>query len=453
VTLRARLSIAFTVLLLGPLLLAGIAIAAAGRVAGAADAGTRVRAVVAARCAHLEIVARGLAATASAQGLSWAVTPSGAVGPWAICGAGQPSTPAALAGVAVTGLAARAEIRDARGEVAGYAYAVTALDPPLLTELSAAAGSRVMLAASAPADAVPMETYDDQPLPLALAPRPAGSAPDPAPIIATAAGVAMLFALLLGWWVGGVATRPMRVLLGTVDRAAAGDFDARSGLAGRDETGRLASGLDRLIAGMQETQRLSVTDALTGLGNVRQLAELLRLEIERATRFHRSLGVLMLDLDHFKAVNDEHGHRAGDAVLVEFARRVRRAIREVDLAFRQGGEEFVILLPETDLAGSLTAARRIGEAVRDVAFAVQGRPSGSPGWIPITVSIGVAVFPRHGLTAIELLDAADQALYAAKDAGRDTFAVAPLHASIRRQDPATGGELTPTSQTPVTSGG
>jgi len=229
----------------------------------------------------------------------------------------------------------------------------------------------------------------------------------------------------------------------------------RSGLAGRDETGRLASALDRLIAGMQETQRLSVTDALTGLGNVRQLAESLRLEIERATRFHRSLGVLMLDLDHFKAVNDEYGHRAGDAVLVEFARRMRRGIREVDLPFRQGGEEFVILLPETDLAGSLTAARRIGEAVRDVAFAVQAR-SASPaasGWIPITVSVGVAVFPRHGLTAIELLDAADQALYAAKDAGRDTFAVAPLTAAAGRRDPSTGGELTPTSQAPVTSGG
>jgi two-component system cell cycle response regulator len=298
-----------------------------------------------------------------------------------------------------------------------------------------------------------METYVDQPLSLALAPRPAGSVPDPAPVIATAAGVAVLFALLLGWWVGGVATRPMRVLLGTVDRAAAGDFEARSGMVGRDETGRLSSGLDRLIAGMQETQRLSVTDALTGLGNVRQLAESLRLEIERATRFHRSLGVLMLDLDHFKAVNDEHGHRAGDAVLVEFARRVRRAIREVDLAFRQGGEEFVILLPETDLAGSLTAARRVGEAVRDVAFTVPARPGGSSGWIPITVSIGIAVYPRHGLTAIDLLDAADQALYAAKDAGRDTFAVAPLHASIRRESPATGGELTPTSQAPVTSGG
>ncbi len=102
---------------------------------------------------------------------------------------------------------------------------------------------------------------------------------------------------------------------------------------------------------------------------------------------------------------------------------MRRAIREVDHAFRQGGEEFVILLPETDVPGSLTAARRINEAVRDVAFAFvsSGRVQA---WIPVTVSIGVAVFPRHALTGAELLDAADHALYSAKAAGRDTFVLA-----------------------------
>ena len=131
--------------------------------------------------------------------------------------------------------------------------------------------------------------------------------------------------------------------------------------------------LNELITAMQETQRLSVTDALTGLGNVRHLAESLRLEIERASRFGRALGVLVLDLDHFKNVNDQYGHRAGDAVLVEFAGRLRRVVREVDLSFRQGGEEFVILLPETDVAGSLTAARRIGEAVRGRPFPWSGR--------------------------------------------------------------------------------
>ena len=97
---------------------------------------------------------------------------------------------------------------------------------------------------------------------------------------------------------------------------------------------------------------------------MRHLTEQLRLEIERANRFGRALGVLALDLDHFKNVNDQYGHRAGDTVLIEMAGRLRRAVREVDLSFRRGGEEFVILLPETDIPGSLTAARRIGEAIR-----------------------------------------------------------------------------------------
>jgi diguanylate cyclase (GGDEF)-like protein len=173
---------------------------------------------------------------------------------------------------------------------------------------------------------------------------------------------------------------------------------------------------------MQETQLLSITDALTGLGNVRHLNEELRLEIERASRFRRALGVLVLDLDHFKLINDRYGHRAGDAVLIEFSRRLRRAVREVDLAFRPGGEEFVILLPETDIAGSLTAARRIGDAVRDAPFPLDGQ-SGTNA-VSITVSVGVAVYPRHAHTGVDILEAADQALYAAKAAGRDTFVLA-----------------------------
>ena len=231
---------------------------------------------------------------------------------------------------------------------------------------------------------------------------------------------AVLLAVALGWWLAGLATRPLKVLLRAVERVAAGDLTARSQVGGRDETGRLGTGLDRLITRLQETLQLSLTDPLTGLGNVRQLGDALRRESERATRFGRTLGVLVLDLDHFKEVNDRYGHRAGDAVLVEFARRVRRVVREVDLTFRQGGEEFVILLPETDVAGSLTAARRIGEAIRESPI-----PLGEND-ISVTVSVGVAVFPRHERTAAGILDAADAALYAAKHAGRDTFALADV---------------------------
>jgi len=222
------------------------------------------------------------------------------------------------------------------------------------------------------------------------------------------------------WWLAGVAIRPLVALVDAVERATAGDLTVRCRVRGRDEAGRLGAGLDRLIAETQETRLLSVTDALTGLGNLRHLRDALRLEVERANRFGRTLGVLVLDLDHFKTVNDRYGHRAGDAVLVEFARRTRGLVREVDRAFRQGGEEFVILLPETDIAGSVTVARRLRDAMRARPFWV--RCAGVS--VPVTVSIGIAVFPRHGLTEVEVLQAADQALYAAKTAGRDTYALA-----------------------------
>jgi diguanylate cyclase (GGDEF)-like protein len=242
----------------------------------------------------------------------------------------------------------------------------------------------------------------------------------------------------LAWWLAGRVTRPLDALVDAVERATRGDLTVRCRVRGRDEAGRLGIGLDRLIAETQETRLLSVTDALTGLGNLRHLRDALRLEVERASRFGRDVGVLVLDLDHFKAVNDRYGHRAGDAVLVEFARRVRGLVREVDRTFRQGGEEFVVMLPETDVAGSITVARRIRDEVRARPITVRGAGVS----VPVTVSIGVAVFPRHGLTEVEVLQAADQALYVAKAAGRDTYAVALPHQRTvgLAAGPVTGGE-------------
>ena len=236
------------------------------------------------------------------------------------------------------------------------------------------------------------------------------------------------------WWLAGVAIRPLVALVDAVERATAGDLTVRCRVRGRDEAGRLGAGLDRLIAETQETRLLSVTDALTGLGNLRHLRDALRLEVERANRFGRTLGVLVLDLDHFKTVNDRYGHRAGDAVLVEFARRTRGLVREVDRAFRQGGEEFVILLPETDIAGSVTVARRLRDAMRARPFWV--RCAGVS--VPVTVSIGIAVFPRHGLTEVEVLQAADQALYAAKDAGRNRVVAAARETFVTKETVASG---------------
>jgi diguanylate cyclase (GGDEF)-like protein len=172
----------------------------------------------------------------------------------------------------------------------------------------------------------------------------------------------------------------------------------------------------------EETRRLSVTDPLTGAGNFRQLSTTLAREVERATRFNRPLSVVMLDLDHFKAVNDSHGHPFGDGVLREFARRLQDCLREVDTVTRYGGEEFTVVLPETGADGAAAVAGRIVRAVRDRPFAVGSRSA------EVTVSAGVAAFPDHGRTASEILRAADAALYAAKGAGRDRWCLAEVSA-------------------------
>ena len=168
----------------------------------------------------------------------------------------------------------------------------------------------------------------------------------------------------------------------------------------------------------EETSRQSVTDPLTGAGNFRHLTATMAREVERATRFNRPLSLLMLDLDHFKQVNDTQGHAFGDAVLREFARRLAGCLREVDVVARYGGEEFVVVLPETASEGASAVAARIVDAVRKEPFRAGGHTR------TVTVSVGVASFPDHGRTASELMRAADAALYAAKDGGRDRWVLA-----------------------------
>jgi diguanylate cyclase (GGDEF)-like protein len=171
----------------------------------------------------------------------------------------------------------------------------------------------------------------------------------------------------------------------------------------------------------EEAQRLSLTDGLTGTWNRRYFQMQFRQVLATATRFDRPFSFLMLDLDHFKQANDTYGHQRGDAILIEFSRRVKKALREVDTFARYGGEEFIVLLPETDEVGALTTGEKIREAIRSQPFAALGEVP-----VPITVSIGVASYPAHGDSFQVLVEAADQALYAAKQAGRDRVVVADV---------------------------
>jgi diguanylate cyclase (GGDEF)-like protein len=165
----------------------------------------------------------------------------------------------------------------------------------------------------------------------------------------------------------------------------------------------------------QETRQLSITDGLTGVWNRRYLEMTLRKEIERAQRFGRPLSVLMLDIDRFKRVNDKHGHQRGDEVLIEVTRRILGEIRSnIDVVGRYGGEEFVILLPETPSGGARVVAEKIRNSMRGTPFISS---SGEP--VSVTVSMGISTYPEDGASSEELLGRADSAMYRAKAEGRD----------------------------------
>ncbi len=164
-----------------------------------------------------------------------------------------------------------------------------------------------------------------------------------------------------------------------------------------------------------EIRILSQTDQLTGIANRRRLDEAIAAQYARIRRYGGNLALAIADIDHFKSINDQFGHDVGDTVIRTFAHIIRARIRETDLAARFGGEEFVILMPETDAAGALACAEGIRTHF--------GQETIAPIPRPITASIGVATL-EPGDTVMSLFKRADKALYGAKDAGRNRVAVA-----------------------------
>jgi diguanylate cyclase (GGDEF)-like protein len=162
-------------------------------------------------------------------------------------------------------------------------------------------------------------------------------------------------------------------------------------------------------------RELAIRDGLTGLYNYRYFSEALRNELARAQRYRRPLCLLMIDVDHFKLYNDQHGHLTGDEVLRDISRLLQERARRTDLIARYGGEEFVVVLPETCRA----AAQRVAEEFRR-RIVQYNFPNGDQQPLGrVTVSIGVAESPSDATEARDLIERADQALYAAKSAGRN----------------------------------
>jgi diguanylate cyclase (GGDEF)-like protein len=162
----------------------------------------------------------------------------------------------------------------------------------------------------------------------------------------------------------------------------------------------------------------ATTDALTGISNRRHFFMQAEREWGRAQRFTRPFSAMMIDIDHFKAVNDQHGHQAGDSVLQAFVKRAVESLRQSDVIGRLGGEEFAVMMPETDRAAAIAAAERLREHVAERPLIIEHEI------MTVTVSVGVASFRADDRSLDTFLNRADAALYRAKNGGRNRVEVA-----------------------------
>jgi two-component system cell cycle response regulator len=176
---------------------------------------------------------------------------------------------------------------------------------------------------------------------------------------------------------------------------------------------KFLSGAGVEAAYYEEIYRMTIVDGLTGAHNKRYFVEFLERETARCARYRRPLSLLMFDIDHFKAINDTHGHLTGDYVLKEMARRLLGRIRREELLARYGGEEFAAVLPETDHAGAMTFGEQIRRLVADEPFEYEGDR------FTVTISVGVATIEGQDLEPLTFIKLADENLYKAKREGRN----------------------------------
>jgi len=236
--------------------------------------------------------------------------------------------------------------------------------------------------------------------------------------------LATLF-LLVGVWFGAewFMLRNVRALLRAAGRVRGGDLNARTGIPyGGEELSQLAQAFDDMALALQQReqklQEQAISDPLTGLYNRRYLSEFLPRELVRSGRSATPVAVMLIDLDHFKRVNDSFGHEAGDIVLKAVAALLKGKVRGSDIACRYGGEEFALILPEADVTAAERRAEDIRLAIAGLGLSYAEKPMGQ-----ITASFGIALFPDHAGDTDTLLRVADVALYAAKAAGRNRVIV------------------------------
>ena len=169
----------------------------------------------------------------------------------------------------------------------------------------------------------------------------------------------------------------------------------------------------------ERVQKLTITDDLTSLYNFRYLRQYLGFEIKRSLRYEKNLSLLFIDIDNFKHVNDTHGHLVGSATLCEVGQLFNKQVRDTDVIVRYGGDEFVIILPETTLEGAKVIGERLRQRVENFVFS-----GGRDLQLKLTISIGIASCPEHSMTAEGLLQKADAAMYAAKEDSKNNIKIA-----------------------------
>jgi diguanylate cyclase (GGDEF)-like protein len=205
------------------------------------------------------------------------------------------------------------------------------------------------------------------------------------------------------------------------------ELDPREDMRVRDSVSQAAPVLANL-RNLAIAEMRAATDVLTGLPNNRSVQDTLKRFVAHASRTQSAVVAALLDLDHFKQINDTHGHGRGDEVLAAVAEVMRAAVREGDFVGRYGGEEFLILLPDTDRQGGLVLAEKVRSAISQISLPAIDRA--------ITASIGIAVLPDDAIDADTLVRNADRALYAAKSNGRNRVAAAGATPVERRSAPA-----------------
>ena len=236
---------------------------------------------------------------------------------------------------------------------------------------------------------------------------------------------------MIGWLLGRSIVTPLQRLTRAAERIAAGKLEVELPVARRDEVGQLTQVFNQMAGRLRSShekieaaslalrqqnrqlEKLSITDNLTGLYNRNKLNEILSEQLRRFRRSQRPFSLLLLDIDHFKQLNDTHGHLAGDQVLVGVAKTLAESIRSVDYAARYGGEEFIIVLPETNTSTARELAERICTRVRNSCYPYRDQA------LAVTLSIGVAGIRSSDDDVDAIIARADRMMYEAKEAGRN----------------------------------